>query len=342
MQLTDYIPTINTLRNVIDIALVFIIVYVVLKLLRGTRAVPTVVGMVILALLYWLAVAQELSTLEFVLRYAVGFIGIAIIVLFQSEIRQALIYFANRLRFPILKRQRGQFGGSVYDEIVLAVTTLASEKTGALIVIERNIGLRNFIDAGVQLDARLSYDLLVTIFNPSTPLHDGAVVIQNERLAAASVFLPLTKNPEISRELGTRHRAAIGITEGSDAISLVVSEETGLITYVEAGEVRRNIETTQLRKLLLDAMEIPLIEPPRNAQSDEGGGDRELRIENGELRMENCKAKISPPASPSNLDSSLMSSEGKHRIAQLAMLHDVPSQLDPVLLILNSQFSILN
>ena len=269
MQLADYIFTMNTLRNVLDFALVFVIVYVVLKLLRGTRAVPTVVGMVILALLYWLAVSQELSTLEFVLRYAVGFIGIAIIVLFQSEIRQALIYFASRLRFPILKRQRGQFGGSVYDEIVLAVTTLASEKTGALIVIERNVGLRNFVDAGVQLDAHISYDLLVSIFNPATPLHDGAVVIQNERLAAASVFLPLTKNPEISRELGTRHRAAIGITEGSDAISIVVSEETGLVTYVEAGEVRRNVDAPALRKLLLDAMEIPLVESGRKSSFSE-------------------------------------------------------------------------
>ncbi len=263
MQILDYIPTMVTLRNGLDIALVFIIVYVVLKLLRGTRAVPTVVGMVILALLYWFAVAYNLLTLEFVLRYAVVYIGIAIIVLFQSEIRQALIYFANRFRFPILKRQRGQFGGSVYDEIVLATTTLASEKTGALIVIERNIGLRNFIDAGVQMDARISYDLLVTIFNPATPLHDGAVIIQNERLAAASVFLPLTKNPAISRELGTRHRAAIGITEGSDAISIVVSEETGLITYVEAGNVRRNLDPKSLRKLLLDAMQIPLVETRR-------------------------------------------------------------------------------
>lgn len=267
MQISDYIPAVSTLRNVLDIVLVFIIVYVVLKLLRGTRAVPTVVGMVILALLYWLAVAQELWTLEFVLRYAVAFIGIAIIVLFQSEIRQALIFFANRLRFPILRRQRAQFSGSVYDEVVLAVTTLATEKTGALIVIERNIGLRNFIDAGVQLDAKLSYDLLVTIFNPATTLHDGAVIIQKERLAAASVFLPLTKNPEVSRELGTRHRAAIGITEGSDAISIVVSEETGLITYVEAGQVRRNIDPNQLRKLLLDALEIPLIEPNRDLQA---------------------------------------------------------------------------
>jgi len=190
MQISDYIPNIATMRDFFDIALVFIIVYVVLKLLRGTRAVPTVVGMVILALLYWLAVAQDLATLEFVLQSAVFVYPFLIIVLFQSEIRQALIYFGNRLRFPMLRRQRGQFGGTIYDEIVLAATTLSSEKTGALIVIERSIGLRNFIDAGVQLDARVSYDLLVTLFNPSTPLHDGAVIIQNERIAAASVFLP--------------------------------------------------------------------------------------------------------------------------------------------------------
>src|SRR3954465_15117792 len=269
MNFSEYI-TMNTLRNVIDILMVFILVYVLLKLLRGTRAVPTVIGLVLLGVLYWVASTQELPTLEFVLRYAVVYIGFAIIVLFQSEIRQALMYFANRLRFPILRRQRGQFGGSVYDEIVLAVTTLASEKTGALIVIERNIGLRNFIDAGVQLDARLSYDLLVTIFNPSTPLHDGAVVIQNERLAAASVFLPLTKNPEVSRDLGTRHRAAIGITEGTDAISLVVLEETGLVTYVDGGRMIRNVDMATLRKLLLEAMQIPLIEPKRDPAVESG------------------------------------------------------------------------
>ncbi|MEP7148097.1 MAG: diadenylate cyclase CdaA [Acidobacteriota bacterium] len=262
MPMSDYI-SINALRNVIDIALVFILIYVVLKLLRGTRAVPTVVGLILLGLLYWVSIAQDFATLEFVLRYAVVYIGFAIIVLFQSEIRQALIFFANRLQFPILKKHRGQFGGSVYDEIVLALTTLASEKIGALIVIERRVGLRNFVDAGVQVDAHISYDLLVSIFNPATPLHDGAVVVQNERIAAASVFLPLTKNPSISRELGTRHRAAIGITEGSDAISLVVSEETGLITYVEAGEIRRNLDTTQLRKMLLEAMEIPMVQTER-------------------------------------------------------------------------------
>lgn len=256
MEFNDYLPTINTIRNAFDIALVFTIVYVVLKLLRGTRAVPTVVGMVILALLYWLAVAQDLATLQFVLQWTVFVYPFLVIILFQSEIRQALIYFGNRLQIPLTRRVKGQLGETIYDEIVLAATTLSSEKTGALIVVERNVGLRNFIDSGVTLDARLSYDLLVTIFNPATPLHDGAVIIQNERLAAASVFLPLTKNPSISRELGTRHRAAIGITEGSDAISVVVSEETGLITFVEGGNVRRNIDTNSLRKLLLSAMDI--------------------------------------------------------------------------------------
>jgi diadenylate cyclase len=263
MQYNDYIPNINTLRNIFDIALVFVIVYVVLKLLRGTRAVPTVVGMVGLALLYWLAVAQELATLEFILRPAPLYIGVVVIVLFQSEIRQALIYFGNRLRFPILRRGQSGLGDTIYDEIVLAATTLSTEKIGALIVIERNVGLRNFIDAGVTLDAKLSYDLLVTIFNPATPLHDGAVVIQRERIAAASVFLPLTKNPSVSRELGTRHRAAIGITEGTDAISVVVSEETGLITFIDGGRVKRNLDTTTLRNLLLRAMDLPAVENKR-------------------------------------------------------------------------------
>jgi len=274
-SINDYLPT---LRNAIDIVLVFIIVYVVLKLLRGTRAVPTVVGMVILALLYWLAVAQDLATLEFVLRSAVLYIGVAIIVLFQSEIRQALIYFGNRLRFPVLRRQRGQLGETIYDEIVLAATTLSSEKIGALIVIERNVGLRNLIDTGVTLDAKLSYDLLVTIFNPSTPLHDGAVIIQNERIAAASVFLPLTKNPGISRELGTRHRAAIGVTEGSDAVSVVVSEETGLITFVENGQVRRNLEPNGLRKLLLNAMDIPVTETKREPTKTMKESESEMTV----------------------------------------------------------------
>jgi diadenylate cyclase len=235
-------------------------------------------GMVTLGLLYWLAVAQDLPTLEFVLRGALLYVGVAIIVLFQTEIRQFLIYFGNRLRFPVLRRQRGQLGETIYDEVVLAATTLASEKTGALIVIERNVGLRNFIDAGVSLDAKLSYDLLVTIFNVEAPLHDGAVIIQQERIAAASCFLPLTKNPSISRELGTRHRAGIGITEDTDAISVVVSEETGLISFVEGGQIKRNLDTNQLRNLLLNAMEVPVVEHKREQTKTMPEAESEITI----------------------------------------------------------------
>lgn len=273
--LSAYLPT---LWNAVDIAAVFIIVYVVLKLFRGTRAVPTLVGIILLALLYWFAVRQDLATLEFVLLSAVPYIGFTIIVLFQSEIRQALIYFGNRLRFPVLRRQRGQLGDSIYDEIVLAATTLSSEKIGALIVVERDVGLRNLIDTGVTLDAKITYDLLVTVFNPATPLHDGAVVIQNERIAAASVFLPLTKNPGVSRELGTRHRAAIGVTEGSDAISIVVSEETGLISFIENGQIRRNLDTNVLRGLLLNAMDIHVAEIKRESPKTMKDSDTEITV----------------------------------------------------------------
>jgi diadenylate cyclase len=156
---------------------------------------------------------------------------------------------------PFLARHRGQFGEGVYDEIVLAATTLASTKTGALVVVERGVNLRNVIEGGVQMDAELSYDLLVTIFNPATPLHDGAVVIRRHRVAAAACFLPLTLNPMLSKDLGTRHRAAIGITEDTDAVAIVVSEETGVVSFVQGGQIRRGLDATKLRDAILDALE---------------------------------------------------------------------------------------
>ncbi len=252
----EYLGRLGDARNLADIALVFLIVYTVLKLVRGTRAAPMAAGIAAFALLYWLAVNQDLATLEFVLRGGLLYIGVAIIVLFQSEIRQALISFGNRFRMPFTRRHRGQFGEGVYDEIVLAATTLASTKTGALVVIERGVGLKNVTDGGVKLDAELSYDLLVTIFNPATPLHDGAVVVRRHRVAAAACFLPLTLNPRLSKDLGTRHRAAIGITEDSDAVAVVVSEETGLISFVQAGQIKRGLDATKLRASIFQALEV--------------------------------------------------------------------------------------
>ena len=243
-------------RNIADIALVFLIVYAVLKLVRGTRAAPMAAGIAAFALLYWFAVNQDLATLEFILRGVPLYIGIAVIVLFQSEIRQMLISFGNRVRMPFTRRHRGQFGEGVYDEIVLAATTLASTKTGALIVIERSLSLKNVVDGGVKLDAELGYDLLVTIFNPATPLHDGAVVVRRHRVAASACFLPLTLNPRLSKDLGTRHRAAIGITEDSDAVAVVVSEETGLISFVQGGQIWRGLDATKLRASIFQALEV--------------------------------------------------------------------------------------
>jgi diadenylate cyclase len=251
----QFLGSLREPRNLVDVALVFLLVYGLLRLIRGTRAAPMAAGIGGLALLYWAAARYDLATLEFLLRPAPVYVGVAIIVLFQNEIRQALISFGNRFRMPFLIRHRGQFGEGVYDEIVLAATTLASTKTGALIVVERGVNLRNVIEGGVKMDAELSYDLLVTIFNPATPLHDGAVVIRGHRVAAAACFLPLTLNPMLSKDLGTRHRAAIGITEDTDAVAVVVSEETGLISFVQAGRIRRGLDATRLRAAILDALE---------------------------------------------------------------------------------------
>lgn len=254
---TESLRRLGEPRNIADFILVFLLVYGVLKLVRGTRAAPMAAAIAALAVLYWLSIKQGLATLEFILRGALLYIGVAIIVLFQSEIRQALTSFGNRFRLPFTRRHHGQFGEGVYDEIVLAATTLASTKTGALIVIERKVGLKNVTDGGVKLDAELSYDLLVSIFNPEAPLHDGAVVVQRHRIAAASCFLPLTLNPRLSKDLGTRHRAAIGVTEDTDAVAVVVSEETGLISFVEGGRIKRGLDATRLRAAIFQALEVP-------------------------------------------------------------------------------------
>jgi diadenylate cyclase len=253
---TEYLGRLSEPRNIADVILVFLLVYAVLKLVRGTRAAPMAAAIGAFALLYWLAVKEDLATLAFILRGALLYIGVAIIVLFQNEIRQALITFGNRFRMPLTRRHHGQFGEGVYDEVVLAATTLASTKTGALIVIERNVGLKNIIDGGVKLDAELSYDLLVSIFNTESPLHDGAVVVRRHRVAAASCFLPLTLKPALSRDLGTRHRAALGVTEDTDAVAVVVSEESGLISIVQHGEIKRGLDAPKLRIAIAEALEV--------------------------------------------------------------------------------------
>jgi len=188
----------------------------------------------------------ELATLNWLVSNLLPYVVFALIVVFQSEIRHVLSDVGRRVSFL----RGSSVEGDAYDDIVLAANLFSQHQTGALIVIEREIGLRTYIESGVSMDARLSYDLLATIFRPSAPLHDGAVIIQKDRLAAAACFLPLSMNPVLSTQLGTRHRAAIGITEETDAIAVVVSEETGAISMAVAGKIERDLTVEQLRERL--------------------------------------------------------------------------------------------
>lgn len=242
------------LTDLVDFLIVWAIIYGLLKLVRGTRAVQMAAGLLGVGLLYQLAVFLGLETLQFVMRNTLLYFGFAILVIFAPEIRSALMRVGSNLRSP-LRFGRGKPGPAMIDDIVLAAMTLSSRKIGALIVIERNVGLQNYIDTGVTLGAVLSYDLLVSIFDPHTALHDGAVIVRNNRLEAAGCFLPLTLRPRLSKELGTRHRAAIGITEETDAVATVVSEETGAISFVQNGEITRYLNSTTLREFLQQALE---------------------------------------------------------------------------------------
>ncbi|MFN0119820.1 MAG: diadenylate cyclase CdaA [Blastocatellia bacterium] len=257
-------------RAVVDILVVAFLIYEILALLRGTRAVQMISGLVLIVLLYQLSIWLGLTTLQWLLRNIVIYVGFGVIVLFQREIRGALLHFGRNLRMPFWKARRRATVHQQhwYDDVVLATTSLASHKIGALLIFERDVGLRPYIESGVRMDARLTYDLLVTIFNPNTPLHDGAAIVSGNRIAAASCFMPLTQNPRISREMGTRHRAAIGITEDSDAFSVIVSEETGVISFAISGAILRNLDGPKLRALMVRAME-PWHSEEESAASEE-------------------------------------------------------------------------
>ena len=240
------------ITDLIDFVVVWAIIYGLLKLVRGTRAVQMVAGLLGVGLLYQISVILGLDTLQFVMRNTLLYFGFAILVIFAPEIRSALMRVGSNLgpfRFGHAKANH-----EAYDDIVLAAMTLSSRRIGALIVLERNVGLQNYVDTGVSLRAALSYDLLVTIFDQHTPLHDGAVIIRNYKIEAASCFLPLTLNPRLSKELGTRHRAAIGVTEDTDAAALVVSEESGVISFVQNGEITRYLNSSSLRDLIREAL----------------------------------------------------------------------------------------
>ena len=232
--------------SIIDILLVAFVIYEFLALIKGTRASLMLVGVAGLGLAFYFSRLGNLTALNWLISTLLPYTVFALIVVFAAEIRQALARLGRGLS---LSRASGS-EAEAYDDIVLAANLFCQNQTGALIVIEREIGLRTYIESGVPLDARLSYDLLATIFRPSAPLHDGAVIIQNDRIAAAACFLPLSMNPVLSTQLGTRHRAGIGVTEETDAIAVIVSEETGSISLAVAGKIERDLSVEQLRDRL--------------------------------------------------------------------------------------------
>lgn len=223
-------------RAVVDILAVGFVIYQLLMIVRGTRAAHVLGGIVTLVLAYTASVWLGLEALRSLLSYVVPYTAIAAVILFQSEIRRTLARIGRKNWFG-----RGFKRPESTEEILMALRIMAENKTGVLIVLERDIGLRTFIESGVSLDAELSRDLLLTIFQPGAALHDGAAILRKEKVAAAACFLPLSTNPAISTKLGTRHRAAIGITEETDCLSLIVSEETGYISAAAFGELHQNL-----------------------------------------------------------------------------------------------------
>jgi len=245
-----------TLTGIIDILAVAFVVYQALMVVRGTRAGHILIGILVMVGLYGLAVWTGLEALRSLLSFIVPYLGLAIIVLFQSEIRRTLARLGRKSWVSA-----GFGAAESIHEIVLAAEQLSEQKTGGLIVLERDIGLRTFVESGVPLDARISRDLLLSIFQPGLPLHDGAVIVQKDRIAAAACFLPLTTNPALSRHFGTRHRAAIGITEETDCLAVVVSEENGRISVAAFGELTAGLSLPELLERINQHFAVKRSEP---------------------------------------------------------------------------------
>jgi uncharacterized protein (TIGR00159 family) len=234
-------------QDALDIFLLAVLIYWGINLIRGTRAVPMLIGLGIVYAIYVVSGMLEIYTVNVLLNYLLDWTLVLVIIVFQNDIRRALTQVGSRPLFSPRDRIRQ---GQAVEELVKAVTYLASRRVGALIVLQHEVGLNEYIEVGTRLDAQVSRELITSIFLPGSPIHDGALIIQNGRITAAGCFLPLTTNPNVSKTLGTRHRAAIGLTEETDALALVVSEEDGTISLVREGKITRDVDAATLRTTL--------------------------------------------------------------------------------------------
>lgn len=238
------------IQHVLDILIVTFVLYKLLLLIRETRAEQVLKGLGILLLVTYLSEVLQFSTVYWILKNTATVGVIALLIVFQPELRRALEQIGRGQLLDRLFLHDDQDFTKLVNELVHSVQSLAKAKTGALIVMERKTGINEVIETGVKIDGELSEALLLNIFFENTPLHDGAVIIRGDRIAAAGCFLPLTENSNISKQLGTRHRAALGITEISDSIAIVVSEETGVISIASNGKLTRYLDSKALREML--------------------------------------------------------------------------------------------
>jgi diadenylate cyclase len=260
------------LNTLVDIGIVYYVLYHGYILIRDMRAKQLVKGIVLLVALIPISSIFDLYMVEFILSntFQVGLI--ALVIVFQPEIRKALEYL-GRTSFTLSNVEKtNETSREIIKEIISAITSLSRQKIGALIIFEKQIGLNDIIESGTKINANISSGLLINIFIPNTPLHDGAVIIKDYTIKAAGCFLPLTENNLLSKDIGTRHRAAIGMTERSDSIALIVSEETGYISYAVEGRLYRNIQNEELQTLLSDIYieneKMSIIDKWRNRNED--------------------------------------------------------------------------
>jgi uncharacterized protein (TIGR00159 family) len=241
----------NILKDIVDILIVSFIIYKTFLLIKGTRAIQLILGLVIVIFIFSLAEKIGLFTIGWIFNNFVGSIIFVIVVIFQNDIRRLLIALG---RSPFFKKITYVQETLFYDELVNACVVMAKRKTGALIVLEREVGLEEFMEIGVRLDAEVNTELIVSMFQTATPLHDGAMIMREGRIKGAGWVLPLTTNDELDKQLGTRHRAGLGITEVTDAVSSIVSEEKGYVSFAYKGEITVDVGAENLKKTLKELL----------------------------------------------------------------------------------------
>lgn len=253
----DALKNFRWMLDLLDVALVAFIIYRIILLIKGTRAVQMLLGLAVILVVYIASQVGGLYTLHWLLDNFLSSIILVVVVIFQNDIRRALIHVGRNPFFADLSYKEEN---EVMDELAKACIAMAGRRIGSLIVIERETGINDFLEVGQEIDAKVSSDLIISIFNSASPIHDGALVLQQGRLTRAGCFLPLTQDPNVSKHLGTRHRAAIGLTELVDAVAIVVSEETGKVSVVVGGRITRDLDSVSLKRVLKRLLE-PRVQP---------------------------------------------------------------------------------